>query len=176
MTMPFGPIRQLGYIVTDIHAAMRQWIDGPGVGPFYYLENDGALAQSGGVQIELIQLRDDSPSFFHTFVGKYGEGLHHVAFWTEHFDACVEAALARGYVEIHHGRSGRGRPDDRFAYFDGGAADGTAIEISERGVDKRALFDAIAQAAEGWDGTGPVRDMAALLSEITGTGNGTGPR
>ena len=173
MTTPFGPIRQLGYIVTDIHAAMHQWVEGPGVGPFYYLEDNGALAQSGGVQIELVQLRDDSPSFFHTFVGEFGEGLHHVAFWTEHFDACVEAALARGYLEIHRGTSLRGGPDNRFAYFDRGAADGTAIEISERGVDKRALFDAIADAAEGWDGTEPVRDMAALLSEVAGTRNGT---
>lgn len=169
MTTPFGPIRQLGYIVTDIHAAMRQWLEGPGVGPFYYLENNGALAQSGGVQIELVQLRDDSPSFFHTFVGKFGEGLHHVAFWTEHFDAGVAAALARGYVELHRGTSLPGTPDSRFAYFDRGSTDGTAIEISERGVDKRALFDAIAHAAEGWDGTEPVRDMAALLSKVTGT-------
>ena len=169
MTTPFGPIRQLGYIVTDIHAAMRQWLEGPGVGPFYYLEGNGALAQSGGVQIELVQLRDDSPSFFHAFVGEFGEGLHHVAFWTEHFDAGVEAALARGYVELHRGTSLPGRPDSRFAYFDRGSADGNAIEISERGVDKRVLFDAIADAAEGWDGTAPVRDMAALLSEVTGT-------
>ncbi len=169
MTTPFGPIRQLGYIVTDIHAAMRQWLEGPGVGPFYYLENNGALAQSGGVQIELVQLRDDSPSFFHTFVGKFGEGLHHVAFWTQHFDAGVAAALARGYVELHRGTSLPGTPDSRFAYFDRGSTDGTAIEISERGVDKRALFDAIAHAAEGWDGTEPVRDMAALLSKVTGT-------
>jgi hypothetical protein len=169
MTTPFGPIRQLGYIVTDIHAAMRQWLEGPGVGPFYYLENNGALAQSGGVQIELVQLRDDSPSFFHTFVGKFGEGLHHVAFWTAHFDAGVAAALARGYVELHRGTSLPGAPDSRFAYFGRGSTDGTAIEISERGVDKRALFDAITHAAEGWDGTEPVRDMAALLSDVTGT-------
>ncbi|HEY3468360.1 MAG TPA: VOC family protein [Amycolatopsis sp.] len=169
MTTPFGPIRQLGYIVTDIHAAMRHWVEGPGVGPFYYLENSGALAQSGGVQIELVQLRDDSPSFFHTFVGKFGEGLHHVAFWTEHFDAGVATALARGYVELHRGTSLPGKPDSRFAYFDRGATDGTAIEISERGTDKRALFDAIARAAEDWDGTEPVRDMAALLAEVTGT-------
>ncbi|OZM83111.1 VOC family protein [Pseudonocardia sp. MH-G8] len=169
MTAPFGPIRQLGYIVTDIHTAMRQWLEGPGVGPFYYLEGNGALAQSGGVQVELIQLRDDSPSFFHAFVGEFGEGLHHVAFWTEHFDAGVEAALARGYVELHRGTSLPGRPDSRFAYFDREAVDGTAIEISERGADKAALFDAIADAAQRWDGTAPVRDMAALLSEVTGT-------
>jgi hypothetical protein len=34
----FGPIRQNGYVVRDIDAALRHWTEVLGVGPFYYFE------------------------------------------------------------------------------------------------------------------------------------------
>lgn len=186
----FGPIRQLGYVVPDVHAAMRHWIEGPGIGPFYYIDDATVtgntfrgspspcprvsigLAQHGPVQIELIQQHDEAPSAFRPFIEAVGEGLHHVAYWTEHYDDLLAHALSRGYVEIQSGLSGRGRPDDRFAYLESGAHHGSLIEVSERGAEKRALFDAIARAAEGWDGSDPVRDVATLRAELAGQQNG----
>ena len=71
MSRFFGEIRQAGYVVPDIEAAMRYWTDVLGVGPFFYNErvpignyvyrgrsyephNSVALANSGPLQIELI--------------------------------------------------------------------------------------------------------------------------
>ena len=36
MSKFLGPIRQLGYVVDDIEAAMKHWYDVMGVGPWYY--------------------------------------------------------------------------------------------------------------------------------------------
>lgn len=184
MNTAFGPIRQLGFVVPDVHAAMQHWIEGPGVGPFYFIEDAAVtdntvrgvpsecpkvsigLAQQGPVQIELIQQHCTRPSAYRPFIESVGEGLHHVAYWTEQFDELLATALARGYVEIQAGRSGRGRPDDRFSYLDSGAHHGSMIEISEMGEEKRAVFDAIARASLDWDGAQPVRDVAELRTQL----------
>ena len=34
MSLLFGPLRQMGYVVRDIEGAMRHWIDVCGVGPW----------------------------------------------------------------------------------------------------------------------------------------------
>ena len=38
MSLIYGEIRQLGYVVHDIEAAMRHWIDVLGVGPWFYVD------------------------------------------------------------------------------------------------------------------------------------------
>ena len=175
----FGTVRQLGYVVADLDAAMKHWLQGPGVGPFFHAASlsftdfhlrgvpadphvDAAFAQCGPVQIELIQLVDDQPSAFREFADEVGEGLQHVAFWTEDFDGLVERAVSRGYTEVQRGRSFGGAPDARFAYFDAGGHHGSVVEISEQGTRKAALWSAVARAAERWDGSDPIRDLATL--------------
>jgi hypothetical protein len=85
MSRIFGAVRQNGYVVRDIHAAMKHWIEVMGVGPWYYMdrvktdwfrhrgENSAvemsiALANSGDLQIELIQQRNDAPSLYREFL------------------------------------------------------------------------------------------------------------
>ncbi|MEK9846099.1 VOC family protein, partial [Thalassospira sp.] len=77
MSRFLGEIRQLGYVVPDIEAAMEYWSTTMGVGPWYYnprvpiedyqydgkshdVHNSVALANSGYVQVELIQTRNDA--------------------------------------------------------------------------------------------------------------------
>src|SRR5918997_314367 len=79
MSRFLGEIRQAGYVVDDIEAAMDYWSRVLGIGPFFYKErvpienytyrgksyephNSVALANSGPLQIELIQTRNDAPS------------------------------------------------------------------------------------------------------------------
>src|SRR3954469_6497065 len=38
MSRLFGPLRQMGYVVPDVEAAMRHWIEVCGVGPWFYAE------------------------------------------------------------------------------------------------------------------------------------------
>jgi hypothetical protein len=79
MSRIFGKVCLNGYVVCDIEAAMNHWIKVMGVGPWFYIEDvktdwfrhrgqesdakmSIALANSGGLQIELIQPRNDAPS------------------------------------------------------------------------------------------------------------------
>ncbi|WP_033295825.1 VOC family protein [Amycolatopsis jejuensis] len=177
MSAAFGPIRQNGYVVEDLHRAVRHWTDVIGVGPFFVVDDQPlngfrfrgepsdarisvALAQSGGIQIELIQPLNDAPSAFTEF-GR--EGLQHIAFWTDEFDTAMREAGRRGLTVLQEGCSGSGAPDERFVYFAAEQHPGTMIELSETCGAKGALFRAVAAAAEGWDGTDPVRDMRSLL-------------
>lgn len=49
-----------------------------------------ALANSGPLQIELIQQRNDAPSMYRDFLAEGHEGLQYVAYWTEDFDRDFE--------------------------------------------------------------------------------------
>jgi catechol 2,3-dioxygenase-like lactoylglutathione lyase family enzyme len=176
MSRFFGQIRQLGYVVPDIEAAMDYWSKTLGVGPWYYNprvpivnytydgesyepHNSVALANSGFVQVELIQTRNDVPSMYRDFLRAGRTGLQHVAYWTEDYDADLERLLAQGFKPKMSGEVGeRGR----FIYFDTEYHPGTVIELSEVAGAKGRMFDMIREASEGWDGTDPVRPFPNL--------------
>jgi hypothetical protein len=180
MSRIFGPLRQLGYVVHDIDKAMRYWTDVAGVGPFFFLENQPladfhyrgqpsgpqfsvALAQSGAVQIELVQQQNDERSAFKEFTDQGLEGLQHVAYWTTEFDQHLERARERGLVEVQSGRSGSGGQDERFVYLEPASGSNRLIELSEVSGRKGDLFRAVAAAAEDWTGEEPIRDMSEML-------------
>ncbi|MDE2514882.1 MAG: VOC family protein [Rhodospirillales bacterium] len=179
MSRFFGAIRQLGYVVPDIEAAMEYWTATLGVGPFFYNpkvpirnytyrgeryepHNSVALANSGPLQVELIQCRNDVPSMYRDFLQAGHTGLQHVAYWTEAYDADLERLLAQGFRPAMGGEVGeRGR----FIYFDTEYHPGTVIELSEVAGPKGRLFDLIREAGAHWDGRDPVRpfpDLATL--------------
>lgn len=174
MSRVFGPVRQLGYVVRDIEAAMQHWTSVLGIGPFFYFPRvvalDGvyrgeaqpfeiavALAQSGPMQIELMCQLDDAPSALREFSAAHGEGLHHLAYWTDTFDAKLGAARDGGYSVWQSGAIGS--RDNRFAYLATQGHAGTVIEISEVSGMKGRLFEHIAQTAATWDGSAPVRRL-----------------
>jgi catechol 2,3-dioxygenase-like lactoylglutathione lyase family enzyme len=167
----FGPIRQNGYVVRDIEAALHHWTEVLGVGPFYYfervpmeefqyggepsdLEVSIALGNWGPLQIELIQQRNDAPSMYRDFLAAGHEGLQHVAVWTEQMDEEL-ARLAEAGYEI--GQSGRVGRRGRFVYLRTEAHPGTVVEISEVSGGKGGFFEQIAREAADWDGSNPVR-------------------
>ncbi len=171
MSRIFGSVRQNGYVVRDIEAALKHWTEVLGVGPFFAfdrapitdfrfrgeaspLEVSIALANSGPLQIELIQQRNDAPSMYREFLAAGREGLQHVATWSEHFDADLERCLAAGY-EI--GQSGAVGEGGRFVYFETEAHPGTVIELSEISGAKGRFFRHIEECAQGWDGSDPIR-------------------
>lgn len=176
MSQMFGGVRQVGYVVRDVQRAMEHWIQ-LGVGPWFYMEDVGtkefryfgetsqppklsiALANSGDLQIELIQQRDDAPSLYVDSLKRNGEIAQHVAYWTEdRFDEIVGTLLAAGYVEGHGGRMGAA---GRFAYFVHPEFPSGMFEISEMAGGKAQYFDAVRQAAANWDGSDPIRVVGA---------------
>lgn len=175
MSKIFGEVTQLGYVVRDIRAAMDKWI-ACGVGPWYYvdavdvtsfdyrgkaspLEMSVALANSGDLQIELIQQRNDAPSMYKDFLDAGNEGLQHVAYWTEDFQALYDKGLAAGFAIGHEGCIGG--PSGRFAYFDTEHHPGTVVEISDISGAKGEFFKHIREAARSWDGAKPIREVGA---------------
>ena len=174
MSRFFGEIRQLGYVVPDIEAAMEYWARVLGVGPWYYAERvpvvnfkyrgepsqpvtSVALANSGPLQVELIQQRNDAPTMYRDFVAQQRTGLQHVAYWTQSFDA----DLAR-LKEFKSGMSGEVGANGRFVYFETEYHPGTVIELSEVAGPKGKMFDLIRESAINWDGKDPVRPFPDL--------------
>ncbi len=169
----FGPIDQIGYVVTDLDAAVAGRVAGLGLGPWTIFRGtalegryrglpttvtiDVALAYQGGIQIELIQQRSAAPSPY-ADAGGPKLGAHHVAWLTDDLDTAITAAEARGLVLIFSA----GNSAARVAYLSTPGEPDILYELIE-GPGMRAMFDAGIAAAADWDGTDPMVeiDMAA---------------
>ena len=179
MSRRFGAIRQVAYLVRDIEAAMRHWTEVLGVGPFYYIANmtahgstfrgqptapqlSLAMAQSGPVQIELIQQHNDAPSQFLDYKKAGFEGQHHIAFWTNTFDDDVARYLREGYEILSTASSAPNR--NCFLTAQGHA--GTLIEISETAGPKGEYFQRIAEVCATWDGRDPIRRVSRMTPDV----------
>jgi len=120
MSALFGKVCQNGYVVRDISSAMKFWTEVLRVGPFFYIpqvksdwfryrgtdsavEMSIALANSGDLQIELIQQRNDAPSMYLDFLREHGEGLQHMSYWSTDYQALYDRAIAAGFVVGHEG-------------------------------------------------------------------------
>jgi catechol 2,3-dioxygenase-like lactoylglutathione lyase family enzyme len=167
-----GPIRQVGYVVHDLDAALESWC-GLGVGPWFTIreheQNDCryrgnrceptvsiAFANSGAMQIELIQQHDDGPSIYREFLDAGREGFHQLAWWVTDFEAAMKAADdARWPVVFSNDRG-----DVRFAYFEPDPRISTIVEVMELNDSSRGLADLVAGAAAQWDGVSdPIRSL-----------------
>ncbi len=174
MSRFFGKVCQNGYVVRDIEAALKHWTEVLGVGPFFYIdrvkcdwftyrgkpspvEMSIALGNTGDLQIELIQQRNDAPSMYMDFLNAGHEGLQHMSYWTVNYQADYDRALAAGYKVGHEGQIGG--EQGRFVYFDTETHPGTVIEMSDISGGKGKFFEHIRKAAIGWDGSGPVRTV-----------------
>ncbi|MCU4652105.1 VOC family protein [Roseibacterium sp. SDUM158016] len=163
---------QLGYVVDDLDAALAHWTQVLGVGPFFVAEGIPmdtlhyrgtpiridqrvAIAQDGPVQVELLQQTGGDRSCFTDFLAARGPGLHHVCVLCEDFDATIEDWAARGVGVLQGGKTATGLP---FAYMDTDPAHGgQVLEIVPASRGLMRYFTMVAEAAEGWDGTDPVR-------------------
>jgi hypothetical protein len=170
MSRLFGPLRQMGYVVRDIDKAMRHWVEVCGVGPWFYADKlplnsfhyrgqkhdihlSAALANSGDVQLELIQQRDTGPSMYQDFLRAGHEGLQHWSSWPVNYREILDRAVSTGWTIGQEGESPRGP----FVYFLNEGHPGTVIEMAELTPQRKRIFDAVREAAVGWDGRDPIR-------------------
>ncbi|OUZ10291.1 glyoxalase [Aeromicrobium sp. PE09-221] len=174
MSRIFGAVTQNGYVVRDLDSAIKHWVDALGVGPWFYFEDvqvedfryrgepsdariSVALANSGDLQIELIQPSNDAPSMYRDFLAAGHEGLQHMCYWTTEYQDLYDNAIDLGYVVGQEGKIGG--EHGRFAYFETQGHPGTVVEISDVSGPKRAVFDFIRKSSIGWDGSKPIRPM-----------------
>jgi methylmalonyl-CoA/ethylmalonyl-CoA epimerase len=137
------PIDQIGIVVRDVDQAVEFFSSAFGWGPFKIRESqmkgvtyDGrtgdcrlkmAFAQSGGVEIELIQvLEGETPHS--DFIRRHGEGLQHLRFRVDDCDAMI-AALAKAGVEPLWSQSFPGVA--AFAYMKNDRTSGLMMELFE---------------------------------------------
>ncbi len=165
-------IIQHAWVVPDLDAAIQHWHRTLGVGQFLVNRNiqiseprhrgvtravafSTAVAQSGSIQIELVEQHDAGPSAFRDTVPAGTTAFHHVAIVAGDFDAALRDHAA--YPIAAEGRFGT----IRFVYLDTSATLGAMLEILEDGPAIRAFFGAIRKAGERWDG-----DPATLVREF----------
>ncbi|MCG8315484.1 MAG: VOC family protein [Pseudomonadales bacterium] len=172
MSKVFGEIKQLAFVVNDIDKAMSYWANVLGIGPFFIkreitLEQfkyrgakspspilSIALANSGNVQIELIQQHNETPSIFKEFLDSKANGLQHVSSWhtsSELRDKKCEL-LTKGYKIAQEGvipSSGV-----QLVYFSTEDDDGFIFEISDLNEPSHAeRIAGIKNSALEWDGS-----------------------
>lgn len=173
-----GGFSQVGMIVRDVDETMRVMIEKLGIGPFFVAREavpedfhyrgepskppvmTMAFAQSGPIQIELIQQHNDAPSAYTEFLGAGREGCQHFSIWFDDRDAYAlarEKLVDRGFELVHEAGQAASQ---RFAYFATDVPGGLMIELAEaRTPIGGGLMDAIAAASEGWDGSEPIRNL-----------------
>ncbi|PRC41917.1 glyoxalase [Mycobacterium sp. ITM-2017-0098] len=173
MTLP-GPIRQIGYVVTDLDQAIDSWI-ALGVGPWYVIRGLAqrvtyrgqpceitlslALANSGDLQVELIHQDDDTPSIFTEFLAANGPGFHQLAYWTADFDATMQSVRDSGWPVVWSGGEGPEGSVTRFAYVEPPERPAAIIEIMELTDTTQGMATFLRDAAATWDGATPVREL-----------------
>jgi hypothetical protein len=169
---PLGGIMQVAYVVPSLREALAFWTSELHVGPFFLFENfqldelqyrgrpstlhmSLACAYSGSMCFELIEQHDAEPSVYRDVIMSRGHGFHHWARSTRSFDADVRSYEASGAALAMYGVATVAAA--RVAYMDAREKLGGMVELIEFTPAIDALFGAMKKAAEGWDGSNPVR-------------------
>ena len=159
------------FVVPDIDAAIEEWLRVSDVGPFLVMSHVAptnglyrgqpaelvmscAFAQSGPMQIELIEQHNDGPSVYRDMFSAGAGGFHHLCYWADGtIGEEVEYYCGRGIEAGYLASFGT----LNFGYFDARKELGCFVEVLERDPVTVELFKSIADAAEGWDGSDPIR-------------------
>ena len=159
-------IRHIGFVVADLERAMHAFAQDLALYVWYLprfangenflrgtqlLHTEYALASafSGGVEVQLIQVRGGDRDVCADFLQTRGEGMHHVGVYVNDLEASVAAYRARGIGILQAGQlnsSGKTRTQSKYAYLDTTALGVTLelIELKCLGIplrSSRALFE-----------------------------------
>ena len=168
-----GKIDQLGFVVTDLYAAIDHWTKRCGVGPFFVHEHvayetftyrgeetpiDLSLAFSfiGDLQIELIYQHNDVPSMYTTLKQSAPNGLVHMARYDDDLEAASAGLIANGAKLIQYSRDIAGVET---IYLDTDFHNGGLIEFIKVKDIHKQRGAIIKSQANSWDGQHPIRSF-----------------
>ncbi len=171
-----GPPVQIAYVVADVREAADDWSRTVGAGPFFVREHisvtdvvyrghpaqfdhTSAYGQWGGLMVELVQNHTVGPSVLsEQSVGRATSSrrVHHVACLVNDFAATLAAASGAG-IEVAMTARARTTP---FGFLDTIELLGHFVEIYPRTDSLAAFYAMVAQAADAWNGTDPVRVLS----------------
>ena len=130
-------VDQISYAIKDIDKTIAAWSSMYGMGPWTFTENGGVDAKGrswkirmaftyiGSMQIELVQCTEGR-IIQSRFLDTWGEGLHHVGFYSDDVDAVVPPLVAKGAKLLVH-------DPGKFAYLDAGGHGGAIFEFMRKG-------------------------------------------
>jgi hypothetical protein len=171
--LPSPNYMQIAWVVPDLHKAIDHWARQAGVGPFFYFEDvvyenaiyrgkpwrpvkfHAAIAQAADMQIELIEQLEDGPSMFRELVAPGESRIHHMSTYTHEFDADLAHYRASGAEVVFSGLM-KGAP---VCWLDTVATLGFMTELITANPIAEQVFAAFRSAAEGWDGSDPIRTL-----------------
>lgn len=165
-----GVAVQYCFLVNDIDAAIKHWIGTTGAGPFFLrrriddleiryrgqpssMDLSIALGQLGGAHIELIQQHNDGPTVYRDMFAPGEQGFHHIAMLAKDLDAALDSYTKAGFEIGMQGLFG----STGFAYVDTRSTTGIFTELLQETDEVKGLYKAVADAAQEWDGTDPLR-------------------
>lgn len=162
---------QLCWVVPDLDAAIDHWVKTGGAGPFFVFgevhftdsnyrgqamdvaPHRAAIGQFGDMQIELIQPLGDDPGIWRDVVPFGKAGFHHAGLYCTDYDAERAAYLATGAAMAFEGKM----MGASTCYIDTSPQLGFMTELITANPVAEQVFGAIRTAAQGWDGSDPVR-------------------
>jgi catechol 2,3-dioxygenase-like lactoylglutathione lyase family enzyme len=185
MSIMFGGMRQLAFVVRDLPSTLKYWTETLGVGPFHVMSGvevadytyrgaamagprlDVGLSWSGAFQIEIIQQTNEVPSAYLDFLKSGREGMHHVCSWydsAQTYEAAIARAANSGASIVHQGALGSAAlgTTARFSYFaTNKVPGGFYFEVAEGLVPALQPFmTMIEESARHWDGRDPIRHLS----------------
>jgi hypothetical protein len=174
----FGPVVQVAYVVDDPRRAALQWVERRGAGPFFVRDHipvtdvvhRGAASSfdhtsaygwmhgpGAGVMIELFVQHDRSPTAVTERFADGETGLHHLACFAASVPASIERAEQAGLSLAMTARAGA----TTFVFVDDVETSGHYWELYEPTPGLTAFYAMVRDAADGWDGSDPVRTLGA---------------
>jgi hypothetical protein len=170
------PIRQVAYATTDVRKAAARHSALYGSGPFLVtklpplpsvhrgkegiLEMTVAFGQWGAMQVEFMQQDNTGPSVVRDL---YPEGsrdtvLHHLCCIVDDLDTAIDGFARAGYAEVSRLITSAGDA----VFIDTLANEGHFIELYQSTPTVVAMYDTVANAALGFDGSNAVRESGFL--------------
>ncbi len=170
-----GPVVQIAYHVPDPERAAVDFSRRFGWGPFFYFEHiplarccyrgspatfdhSSAYGQAGELMVELITQHDDAPSVLRDLYARDTVGVHHVAHFVPSLPAAMEDARR---AEIDIALDACTSTGTQFVMLDLTLELGHMIEIYEGRGDLIKFYRYVQRAADGWDGSDPLRRVNA---------------
>ena len=167
----FGEVRQLGFVSKDIDRSMHHFVEAWGICPLYVVRQlecsacvNGeptvlnlsiALSHCGGLQFEIIQQHNDTPSvYLEALAGRPGLHLQHLAVWSDDCATIRSAAEDRGWQAVFASKPGPGES----SYLVHSDAPQICIEVSDRCSWKESARALVRECANDWNGEEPVRE------------------
>lgn len=173
---PLGEPHHCAYVVEDIEVTVSRLADQLGAGPFLLVENvplenvlsrgepaelvhHSAFGCCGKGAIELLEIVRSAPERVEERFSTPRPGIHHVAYVV----APAEVPEVRNSLDQH------GLPqylsaelgETHNTFHDASASLGHDIEIHDDVPGLRDFFAMVRDAAEGWDGSEPLRPVAS---------------